>query len=344
MFQSLKLLVGQLYTYITHKAWSYNHAFVNYKNDKYTLTWFHHKDLMFHVLHTGKYIQFTRRKIGKLYIHTAELKYDPDYDRAYRIESLDKSIQIEGMFTDVEAATTINIIGDSQLRSDRSIRVANRLAEDNAGLCISLGDLMHDGDITASWVSEFLAPYNKIVNKKPMVLTRGNHDGDKTHQRMFGQGYHTFNTQHVQFIILDTELKYDAFKVQLAWLSEALSSDNGGRMRVVCMHKPIWDIADEEAYQHEELSGLFIQYQVPLVLSGHAHLYEKRAVGDTTYITCGCGGAMFDKLDKDSNYKQLAELGYIRLTTTKNCLIGKFITNRGVVDTFTIPRRSNERF
>lgn len=95
-----------------------------------------------------------------------------------------------------------------------------------------------------------------------------------------------------RIIVLDTEQVDNP--AQTAWLAQKLASPTTAAWTIIAMQKPAYSAGyhgSEQAIQ-ELWVPLFERYEVPLVLAGHDHNYQRsRLIDGVTYVVSG-GSAM----------------------------------------------------
>jgi 3',5'-cyclic AMP phosphodiesterase CpdA len=101
--------------------------------------------------------------------------------------------------------------------------------------------------------------------------------------------YYSFDWGDVHVAVIDTEL---VGPTQAAWLDADLAA-SGARWKVVYGHKPPFSSGSHGSARNvrDVFVPIFERHQVPLVLSGHEHNYERtRPLRGVTYIVTGGGG------------------------------------------------------
>ena len=148
-----------------------------------------------------------------------------------------------------------------------------------------------------------LTDQKQILQNVPVMACAGNHDAasndfssrfnNKVAQNSDTQTgtYYSFNYNNVHFVVLNTndssnvsgQLK-GLSNTQITWLINDLS-ENNSLFTIVMMHKGIYDSGGHSsnmegedgdiALIREQLTPIFAQYNVDLVLQGHDHLYSR---------------------------------------------------------------------
>jgi len=169
------------------------------------------------------------------------------------------------------------------------------------------GDTVQNGPVVQEWHDDWYTPLtnaSSIGQKVPVLVARGNHDGETATAYAYhwlpGNGaYHATTIGPMRLIVLNSQL-YGG--TQLNWLTAELASpaSQDADFRVVVFHRPpytnLW--CDTSGYNGENAVRvfwvpLFEQYGVDLVVSGHAHAYERGEQNGVMYtIVGGAGGAL----------------------------------------------------
>ncbi len=147
--------------------------------------------------------------------------------------------------------------------------------------------------------------------------TIGNHDryfdaeqgytgGDEVFNKTFRQSYYTFETNGIQFFILNSVQISNGSDLsigekQMEWLKKELQTIPADKPIIVSTHVPVYSIyypVVEGRYasidiitNYKELLKTFEGYNLQLVLQGHQHLYEEIFSQEVQYITGGAVSA-----------------------------------------------------
>ncbi len=163
----------------------------------------------------------------------------------------------------------------------------------------------------------------RLVDRVPMLFVPGNHDTyhrhdreelarlfaiDETTPRDAKHLYMAVDAGVYRFIVLDTgdDLLGDSDPLsgeQLVWLEATLKeAENKGLHAIVSMHMPPFSSASEDGpvpwVKEELVEGVLDKHHVSLVVTGHAHAYErierKGLAGKVVeFVVTGGGGAPF---------------------------------------------------
>jgi len=169
------------------------------------------------------------------------------------------------------------------------------------------GDTVQNGDQLAEWQSQWFDPFaaapSNLGQTVPVLVARGNHDGEfpaaLAYHWLPGNGDWTALTiGRVRFLFLDSNLVSGD---QESFIRDELASDasRNADFRIAVFHKPpytnLWDQPGYlgEPYVRSVWVPLLEAGHVDLVVSGHAHAYERGSRNGITYtIVGGAGGAL----------------------------------------------------
>ena len=184
--------------------------------------------------------------------------------------------------------TRIAVAGDTGTGTGSAIEATVKAMVDQGrgrdydGLVL-LGDLIYpegDADQVASRITDVFMPLTNRGTRLVPVL--GNHDYISGEQSTIlaeaggpEQTWYADRVGVVRVVVLDTEQIDNP--AQSTWLQETLASPTDAAWTIVAMHKPAFSAghhgSDEEIQQ--QWVPLFEQYDVPLVLAGHDHDYQR---------------------------------------------------------------------
>ncbi len=193
--------------------------------------------------------------------------------------------------------------GDSGDGGDEQWLVRNQLDTVPFDLMLVTGDVAYSSGTPKQLERGFFEVYQDLIRFIPTFPVAGNHDYETDEgaplREAFalpengGQGgeerWYSFDWGDVHFVGLDTEVMSEA---QAAWLEADLAA-NDLPWVVVFAHRP--PLSSGRHGSNEQFQRLFSPilraHQVPLVLAGHDHHYERtHAVDGLTTIVTGGGG------------------------------------------------------
>lgn len=213
---------------------------------------------------------------------------------------------------------------------------------------ILLGDLIYeDGEVDR--VDEAVTgPFAPLLeNGTTLVPVLGNHDyvSDEQTQIMDALGQDTtwYATRigPLRVIVLDTERTNHPS--QTTWLNDTLATPQPpSTWTVVAMHKPAYSAghhgSDEEVQRL--WAPLFDQYDVPLVLAGHDHDYQRsKPINGVTYVVSGAGAKLRPTGHDDFTAVSASTLHFVDMLVYSNRITLRAIDQDGtLVDMFTLRR------
>lgn len=220
-------------------------------------------------------------------------------------------------------------MGDSGQGSAQQFQLASRLAAENISLMLHLGDIVYPDGTYLNYEAYFFPVYRDLMSRVPMFTVPGNHDYyapaagpylantsvPAADVGLNEQGrYYSFEWGDVHFIALDTNDPL-AFAItgagsMLEWLERDLQRSRKF-WRIAFFHHPPYPTSphheDDEtsALVRKHIVPILERHNVPLVLSGHDHNYQRAiplrggqpaaaGVGTQYIITGGGGASLFD--------------------------------------------------
>lgn len=212
--------------------------------------------------------------------------------------------------------TRIVVIGDSGFGDPTTAALVNQMAALRPDLVIHTGDIVYsiseDASPLAAFTRKFFLPFAPLLRQAPFYPVVGNHE---VYPEAFWQGapfyYHVFpplpggssgNRQwyaaafgDVQFVMLDTQTFFGerGGADQQTWLAGRLYDPR------FLLSIPVFHVTPFSSGLHPNDGQpvqaawvpLFEWADVPLVLCGHEHYYERLIINNVTYVTSGGGSA-----------------------------------------------------
>lgn len=165
---------------------------------------------------------------------------------------------------------------------------------------VHTGDLAYDHGSAGELDRTLFKPYATLLREFAMYPVTGNHDYQTSRAAPFLQSFvlpengdserwYSFDWGDVHFVALDTEQSGPA---QAEWLDADLM-ENRLPWTVVFGHKPPFSSGEHGSDRgfRTHFVPVLEKYQVPLVLNGHDHDYERTNVlNGVTYVVTGGGG------------------------------------------------------
>ncbi len=240
--------------------------------------------------------------------------------------------------------TRIAVAGDTGTGPGSAIEATVKVMADQArqrdydGLVL-LGDLVYpagDADQADSTIIDVFAPVTRSGTRLVPVL--GNHDYVSDEQSAIlaevgrRRTWYADQIGIVRIVVLDTEQIDDP--AQTAWLQETLASPTDAPWTIVAMHKPAYSAGvhgSDEAIQQQWVP-LFEQYDVPLVLAGHDHDYQRSTpIGGVTYVVSGGAATLRPAGHEDFTAVSTSTLHYVDLLAEDDRLTLRAIDHSGML-------------
>jgi hypothetical protein len=209
-----------------------------------------------------------------------------------------------------------------------------------------LGDLVYaDGD--AELVDEAVTqPFADLLdNGTVLVPVLGNHDYRSNEQAdiMAALGHerswYVQRVGPVRIIVLDTERTNDPQQTQ--WLRKTLATRvEPGTWTIVATHRPAYSAGQPGSDENVQAqwAPLFAEYDVPLVISGHDHDYQRsKPIDGVTYLVSGAGADVRPTGRADFTAVSASTRHYLDMVVYKQRILVRAIDQSGsLVDSFTI--------
>ena len=238
------------------------------------------------------------------------------------------------------------VIGDSQTYVGRSTATADTMLKtfinlygvnwyDSVSLVMHSGDIMGDGSVIGSYLSEYFIPFSKISCSVPFMVSIGNHVGENASFYSFMkydefsdypttnvlcEKYYSFYLGNCQFIALNTNGIYNNI-VQTNWLHQKLlNSDANAQCDFVFSfsHQPgeseLWPDGNSSYVWNNVYGELKTFPKVAMHSTGHSHNYERAVLKSThnmnwdfrTTLSGGGGGDLdrWGMYANQTNYKE----------------------------------------
>lgn len=211
----------------------------------------------------------------------------------------------------------IGVIGDSGYGQPVTYALAERMASFNPDFVIHTGDVVYemaeDSSPHAAYARKFYAPFAPVLQQAPVYPVVGNHDvlpetfweGDAFYYHAFPpipdssadrRQWYALEFGDVQIVMLDTQTFYGEGRreEQQVWLEERLA-DPRFSITITVFHVPPYGNGlhpNDGLPVQAAWVPLLKSANVPLVLCGHEHYYERLIINDVTYVTTGGGSAI----------------------------------------------------
>jgi calcineurin-like phosphoesterase family protein len=242
------------------------------------------------------------------------------------------------------------IAGDTGTRNESEARTAKRMVVDGEKdafeALLLLGDIVYevgDSALTRRSVSE---PFAGVLKTAKLIPLLGNHDVQSGEQqdilRQLGRdsAWYVEQVGPVRVIVLDSNRVNDQ---QTAWLRDVLAEKQpSGTWTIAAMHHPAYSAGEHGSALNvrRRWSPLFEAANVPLVLAGHDHDYQRsRPQNDVTYVVSGAGAKLRKVGRKSFTAVSTSTRHYLDLRVFEDRLVGRAVAQDGrIFDKFTIRR------
>jgi predicted phosphodiesterase len=238
--------------------------------------------------------------------------------------------------------------------------VSNFLAQ-GVNLIAVAGDMVNSGNAINEWHDYWFKPLEHLncAQTTPVVFTRGNHDGEHALAYAYSalpgnEAWFAFDYGNSRFIFLDSETPTGETPEQYAWLQAELARPETQRaaFRIVCFHRPpfvnLWNGGGYtgETFVRNDWVPLLAQGNVDVVISGHAHNYNRGLTNGVTYIISGGGGGTID-VERVANWPlftvEYSRYHYGLMEVNGNTLLWQAFDNNNVLlDMLTLQSRVPE--
>ncbi|HYG79724.1 MAG TPA: metallophosphoesterase, partial [Pyrinomonadaceae bacterium] len=252
-----------------------------------------------------------------------------------------------------EATITFAVIGDYGSNDANEAAVANLVKSWNPSFIVTVGDNNYpDGEAATidhtigKYYHEYIHPYTGAYGAGATTNrfwpSVGNRDWEnQTGARLSpylnyfvlpgNERYYDFVQGPVHFFMLDSDSRepdgITSSSTQAQWLQVRLASSNAP-WKVVVMHHPPYS----SRTSWSNLQWPFKAWGADVVLSGHAHIYERILRDGFPYLICGLSGeslGSFSTAISGSMVRYGSDYGALKVTASSTDLTFRFITRTG---------------
>ncbi len=271
-------------------------------------------------------------------------------------------LEFAGTLTTAPPATTsvtIAALGDSGTASQAQYDVAAQLRLASPDLVLHTGDVVYRRGALCHYGPKYFAPYGEMIRHVPVYPAIGNHDLMAADGRAYfesfdlpsasgskSEAYYSFDYGPVHIVSLSSEV-YESgtaadVGAQRAWLESDLA-DNDRPWTIVTIHRPPYSSTSGKTSEsvRDDLVPVFEAFEVDLVLSGHAHNYERtNDINGVVYIVTGGGGAdLYDVGTSEWTAHSAREHHFVRIDVSPDALEVVAISRDGTIfDQISIDR------
>lgn len=193
--------------------------------------------------------------------------------------------------------------GDSGSDDSDQLSLLSQLETVPLDLIVHTGDLAYESGTSAQLDNTVFDVYAPLLRSFALFPVTGNHDYDTNRGAPFFQAFalpedgdlslpehwYSFDWGDVHFVGLDTE---QTGATEAAWLDDDLMR-NQLPWTIVFAHRPPYSSGEHggDGAFRRYFVPVLEKYQVPLVLNGHDHDYERtKVLNGVTYVVTGGGG------------------------------------------------------
>ena len=245
----------------------------------------------------------------------------------------------------------IAVSADTGKRNAGQYRVARRMAQEAKkepyDAFVIAGDLVYPNGNSALTRPSVIDPYAPVLKDAKLVPALGNHDiqsgegMDILRQLGRDSAWYVEQVGPVRIIVLDSNRIGNA--QQTSWLRRELAEKQPrGTVTFAAMHHPAYSAGEHGSDKNvqQRWVPLFEQADVPLVLAGHDHDYQRsKELDGITYIVSGGGAESRETGRQEFTAMSASMLHYVDLLVYEDRIEGRAIRDDGgVIDEFTIDR------
>lgn len=202
---------------------------------------------------------------------------------------------------------------------------------------VLLGDLIYPEGDSAQTAPRITRVFEPVTARgAELVPVLGNHDymsgeqDDILARLLRSRTWYTRTIGVARIVVLDSERVDDPR--QNAWLERTLATPTAAAWTMVAMHKPAYSAGyhgSDEQIQNRWVP-LFEQYDVPLVLAGHDHDYQRsRPIHGVTYVVTGGAATLRPTGREDFTAVSASTLHYTDVLLTRHRLVLRAIDQDG---------------
>lgn len=221
-----------------------------------------------------------------------------------------------------EGPLRVGVFGDAGFGDPATQALVQQMVAHELDFVIHTGDVVYQVEENSGPVEAYALKYyqtfSPLLHRLPVYTIIGNHDYDAAarwgdsyfyyyafppfpqpgvSQPKDDLQYYAFAYQDIQFLMLDSQVLFGVSgrESQQAWMVERLA-DPSFRFTIPVLHVPPFYSGSvhpgDQLPVRRAWHPLFASAQVPLVLSGHSHHYERLQADGITYIVSGGGSAV----------------------------------------------------
>jgi len=221
-----------------------------------------------------------------------------------------------------EIPLRVGVLGDASFGDEATTQLVQLMTGMDLDFVVVTGDVVYEtdsSDLFSSYLNKFFKPFAPLLHQGPVYTVMGNHDYDASVQYegapfydyafppfedptfdyppgRRGNQFYAHAVGDIQFLMLDSQAIFGAGgrAEQDAWMKERLA-DPRFRITIPVFHVSPYSSSivhpDDGTPVRQSWNYLFESANVPLVLSGHFHHYERLSANEITYIVTGGGSS-----------------------------------------------------
>jgi len=266
--------------------------------------------------------KFYKIKLGKLECNqTYEYKLTINNKQTKRVQSFERPCNSKDAVKFAFISDTQSIKNRRWLGFQRHKSIAQALSsqidKEKLSFLVHAGDIVSEGGVNRDWL-DFFKNAKNYLRKLPMISAIGNHEyyGEKiegnpeTFFKFFRstsdskRGSLLFELPQFNLLVHNTSYNFltnDEVEDQFKWIKKVcLDSKKVNKKVILVSHHPAFSsslgyISRESNFIRERLVPLLEEVgNVPLVLAGHVHIYERSEKSGITYLNAGSAGGIFN--------------------------------------------------
>ena len=246
--------------------------------------------------------------------------------------------------TRLAAPITFAVIGDYGGTGQGTQDVAALVRSWDPDLVLTLGDNNYPDGEAHTLEANITQHYGSFINEGRFFPSLGNHDMTTDNGTPYleyfdlpgNERYYDFVRGEIHFFALNSDWREpDGIRAdsrQAQWLQERLAGSTAP-WQVVYFHVPPY--VSMVAKEVPVLRWPFAAWRADLVLSGHAHLYERLLVDGIPYVVNGLGGTVIYPIDDQphsaSQIRYNDDFGALLVEGTAGQLRLQFVTRAGLL-------------
>ena len=248
------------------------------------------------------------------------------------------------------APVSFAVIGDYGTTGQGTQDVAALVNSWDPDFVITLGDNNYPDGAYETLEGNVMQHYGRFIAEGRFFPALGNHDMTTENGRPFleafelpgNERYYDFVWGNVHLFALNSDWRepdgITSGSRQAAWLEEQLAASST-RWQIVYLHTPPYVSMEDKIVPAARWP--FASWGADLVLSGHAHLYERLLIDGIPYVVNGLGGGGIYPFDEQahpaSQMRFNDNYGALLVEVTAEQLALQFVTREGsVVDYLTL--------